>query len=107
MRIKSADQLRAEGVSIDEAAVKNNKARNPDGQWTGPIGNGPSTGSYIQAKYTAPTSQQLAQWERSYYLNTGKTAYGTNLTAEQLKDKYGAPQLAGGNSPPGTPTQPS
>lgn len=107
MRILNADQLRTEGVSFDKGAVINSKARNPDGQWSTPIGNGAAGGTRVQARYTAPTSQQLAQWERSYYLNTGQQAPGTNLTLEQLKDKYGAPQLAGGNSPPGTPTKPS
>lgn len=104
MRIKNADQLRAEGVQIDGAAVANNKARNPDGQWRSGLGNGASTGDTIQAKYTAPTAQQLAQWERSYYLNTGKPAPGTNLTLQQLQDKYGTPQT-GDNNPPGAPTK--
>lgn len=50
-----------------------------------------------------PSSEQLEQWERSYYLNTGQPAPGTKLTLEQLQAKYGSPHI-NGNSPPNAPT---
>ena len=105
-KIQTQDQLRDRGVASDEAAIKTNKARNPQTPWSKPLGNGPSTGERIEAAYGPPTPQQAAQWERSAYLNTGKVPHGVNLTLEQLKDKYGLPHI-GGNYPPGAPTAPS
>ena len=106
MRILNSDQLRDTGVKSDANAVKSNKAANPDGQWSSALGSGPSGSTKLQARYSAPTSQQFSQWERSCYLNTGIIPTGSNLTLEQLKDKYGAVQT-GSNVPPGTPTKPS
>lgn len=101
---KTADPAKqmAAGVKSDEAAIRNNKARNPDTPWPRALGNGPQTGTKIEAAYTKPTPTQFGQWERSCYLNTGKVPSGSNLTSEQLRDKYGAPHT-GGNYPPGTP----
>lgn len=106
MRVQTADQLRTAGVKSDQQSVLNNKARNPDGQWDTPIGGGPRGTTKLSATYTKPTSQQFGQWERSCYLNTGQIPTGSNLTLEQLRDKYGAVQT-GGNNPPATPTQAS
>jgi len=105
-RNMTQDQLRTKGVSADEAAVKNNKARNPQNPWTRSLGNGPSTGEKVEAAYGPPTPTQAAQWERSAYLNTGKVPHGVNLTLQQLKDKYGEPHI-GGNFPPSAPTKPA
>jgi GH24 family phage-related lysozyme (muramidase) len=105
-RNMTQDQLRDKGVASDEAAVKTNKARNPQTPWTRSLGNGPSTGERVDAAYGPPTPTQAAQWERSAYLNTGKVPHGVNLTLQQLKDKYGPPHI-GGNYPPGTPTAPA
>jgi hypothetical protein len=102
---KSADpgkQMQA-GIKADEAAIRNNKARNPDTPWARSLGNGPQTGEKKDASYTKPTAQQSGQWERSYYLNTGKVPTGSNLTVEQLRDKYGSPHT-GGNYPPSAPS---
>lgn len=57
----------------------------------------------VDSSYGKPTSDQFAQYERSYFLNTGKAAPGTTLTVEQLRAKYGAPHI-NGNSPPNAPT---
>ena len=102
-RNQTQQQLMTAGVKSDEAAVKNGKARNPRDQWTTPLGNGPKTGSKSEAAYGKPTAQQLGQWERSYYLNTGNVPYASNLTIEQLRDKYGAPHTSA-NVPPNAPT---
>jgi len=99
-------QLRDKGVASDEAAIKNNKARNPQTPWTRSLGNGPSTGERVEAAYGPPTPTQAAQWERSAYLNTGKVPTGVNLTLQQLRDKYGPPHTDG-NYPPGTPAPPT
>jgi hypothetical protein len=103
---KSADPLKQmkSGIKADEAAVKNNKARNPDTPWARSLGNGPVTGRKSEAAYTKPTAQQSAQWERSYYLNTGNVPFGSNLTVTQLRDKYGVPHI-GTNYPPGAPSK--
>lgn len=101
---KSADpakQMQA-GIKADEAAIRNNKARNPDTPWPSPLGNGPKTGTKVDTSYTKPTPTQFGQWERSYYLNTGAVPRGSNLTIAQLRDKYGSPH-AGGNYPPAPP----
>jgi GH24 family phage-related lysozyme (muramidase) len=105
-RNMTQDQLRAKGVSSDELAVKNNKARNPQTPWPRSLGNGPSTGEKVEAAYGPPSPTQAAQWERSAYLNTGKVPHGVNLTLQQLKDKYGEPHI-GSNFPPSAPTKPS
>jgi len=102
----SAAQLMASGVKSDEVAIKNSKARNPRDQWVTALGNGPKTGNKSDAMYGKPTAQQFGQWERSCYLNTGNVPYGANLTAAQLRDKYGAPHTSG-NVPPSTPTAPA
>jgi hypothetical protein len=101
---KSGDPIKQmnAGVKADEAAIRNNKARNPDTPWPGTLGNGPQTGNKSESAYTKPTPTQFGQWERSCYLNTGKVPSGSNLTLLQLRDKYGAPHI-GGNYPPGTP----
>jgi len=101
---KSGDPIKQmnAGVKADEAAIRNNKARNPDTPWPGTLGNGPQTGNKSEASYTKPTPTQFGQWERSSYLNTGKVPYGSNLTPAQLRDKYGAPHT-GGNYPPSAP----
>lgn len=102
---KTADpvkQMRA-GVKADEAAVRNNKARNPDTPWPGTLGNGPKTGEKREASYTKPSAVQAAQWERSCYLNTGTVPTGSSLTLTQLRDKYGSPHT-GDNYPPRMPT---
>jgi hypothetical protein len=102
---KSGDPVKQmnAGIKADEAAVRNNKARNPDTAWSSALGNGPRTGVKKDASYTKPTAQQAGQWERSYYLNTGNGPSNSNLTTAQLRDKYGAPHI-GSNYPPGAPT---
>ena len=55
-------------------------------------------------KFTKPTPDQINQYERSYYLNTGKPAPGTNLTAEQLRIKYGEPHIGDNAANPNAPT---
>lgn len=104
---KSGDPVKQmnAGIKADEAAIRNNKARNPDTPWPGSLGNGPQTGVKKEASYTKPTSQQSGQWERSYYLNTGNVPSGSNLTTAQLRDKYGAPHI-GSNYPPGVAAAP-
>jgi hypothetical protein len=104
-RNMTQEQLRTKGVASDEAAIKNNKARNPQTPWTRSLGNGPSTGERVDAAYGPPTPTQAGQWERSAYLNTGKVPVGVNLTLQQLRDKYGPPHTAG-NYPPGKPAPP-
>lgn len=101
---KTADpgkQMQA-GVKADEAAIRNNKARNPDTPWARSLGNGPQTGTKVDTAYTKPSPTQFGQWERSCYLNTGNVPTGSNLTLAQLRDKYGAPHT-GGNYPPNAP----
>jgi hypothetical protein len=102
---KTQQDLLSEGVKSDEAAVRNNKARNPDGKWDSEDGGGPAGGKRLQPDLTKPTAQQQAQYERSNYLNTGNVPPGSRLTKEQLQDKYGSPHT-GGNAVAGTPTQP-
>lgn len=55
------------------------------------------------ATFGKATAEQMTQWERSYFLNTGQPAPGTNLTLEQLKAKYGNPHIDG-NQPPNAPS---
>jgi hypothetical protein len=89
---KSAASRMTAGVKSDTNAVINNKARNPqNGAWRTADGNGPSTGTKVEAAYTAPTPRQFGQYERSTWLNTGKVPQGSRLTEQQLKDKYGSP----------------
>lgn len=57
----------------------------------------------VDSEYGRANPEQMVQYERSYYLNTGQPAPGTTLTVEQLRAKYGAPHT-GGNSPPNAPT---
>jgi hypothetical protein len=103
-RVMEPEQLMKEGIKRDLSRLKNNKVQLPDSAaWRGPYGNGGQTGTRVDNTYGKPTPQHLAQWERSYYLNTGAVPYGSNLTVEQLRDKYGAPHI-GGNNPPGAPT---
>jgi hypothetical protein len=100
---KEATRMRDEGMKIDGARIKNDNVPLPaTNDWKGGLGNGPQTGNKVQTAYGKPTSQHLAQWERSNYLNTGAVPYGSPLTIEQLRDKYGAPHIAG-NVPPGMP----
>jgi hypothetical protein len=104
-----AEKLMASGIRADKDAVAYNKARNPKSAWlgfktwNGKYGNGPKTGTKLDTGYGKPTAQQLGQWERSYFLNTGEVPLGCNLTLAQLRDKYGMPHLAG-NFPPATKT---
>lgn len=106
MKNQSQYQLKERGVAADFAAVKNNKAASPSESWSTELGGGPSGGKSVKAAYGKPSVRQLAQFERSYYLNTGKAAPSTTLTAEQLRDKYGEVQLARiGNSPPNSPSK--
>ncbi len=103
-RVMEPGQLMSEGIKRDLSRLKNNKVQLPDtAGWRGPYGNGGATGTRVDNTYGKPTPQHLAQWERSYYLNTGSVPYGSNLTAEQLRDKYGSPHT-GSNNPPGTPS---
>jgi len=127
-RSLSQDRLREQGVKSDLSAIKNNKAANPSQPWDSALGGGPKGTQTVAASYGAPSAQQKAQFERSYYLNTGNVAPTSNLTTAQLRDKYGVMQVASnapnntatpsvndptasttrlvkGNSPPGTPTQ--
>ena len=103
-RVMEPEQLQAEGIKRDLSRLKNNKVQLPDtAGWRTPYGNGGQTGTKVENTYGKPTPQHLAQWERSYYLNTGNVPYGSNLTVEQLRDKYGSPHT-GGNNPPGKAT---
>ena len=104
IKIKSSEELKKAGIDSDRQAVTNNRARNPAYPWRSSLGNGPSNGQRVDAAYGKPTAQQLAQWERSYYLNTGQQAPGTTLTTQQLAAKHGSPHQ-GGNVPPNQPTQ--
>jgi hypothetical protein len=104
IKIKSAEQLMKDGVNADKTAVLKGQARNPAYPWKSKLGNGPVTGQRVDASYGKPTSEQLAQWERSYYLNTGQPAPGTQLAESQLSTKYGAAHKDG-NVPPNAPTQ--
>jgi len=88
---KSPEQLMQQGMKSDQNAVLNGKARNPQTPWRGGLGNGPQTGNRVEAAYGPPTSQQFGQYERSSWLNTGQVPSGSKLTAQQLQDKYGAP----------------
>jgi hypothetical protein len=62
---KSGDPVKQmnAGIKADEAAIRNNKARNPDTPWPGSLGNGPQTGEKKEASYTKPTSQQSEHWK--------------------------------------------
>jgi hypothetical protein len=103
-RVMEPEQLQAEGIKRDLLRLKNNKVQLPDtAGWRTPYGNGGQTGTKVENTYGKPTPQHLAQWERSYYLNTGNVPYGSNLTVEQLRDKYGSPHT-GGNNPPSAPS---
>jgi hypothetical protein len=103
-RLKTAEQARNDGVAKDRDAVLKDRARVPAYPWQGKLGNGPKTGAAKETKVGKPTPEQLSQWERSYFLNTGKQAPGTNLSIDQLIIKYGSPHI-GENSPPNQPTQ--
>lgn len=103
-RVMKPEQLQAEGIKRDLSRLKNNKVQLPDSSgWRTPYGNGGQTGTKVENTYGKPTPQHLAQWERSYYLNTGSVPYASNLTLEQLRDKYGAAHTSG-NVPPNAPT---
>jgi hypothetical protein len=104
-RIMEPAQLQKEGINRDLSRLKSNKVQLPQtSDWRSPLGNGGATGTRVGNTYGKPTPQHLAQWERSYYLNTGGVPYGSNLSSTQLRDKYGAPHT-GGNMPPGAPTK--
>ena len=99
-RVMEPSQLQSEGIKRDLSRLKNNKVQLPQSnEWRGPYGNGGATGARVENTYGKPTPQHLAQWERSYYLNTGAVPYGSTLTLAQLRDKYGAPHIDG-NFPP-------
>lgn len=99
-RVMEPSKLQAEGIKRDLSRLKNNKVQLPQSnEWRSPYGNGGATGARVENTYGKPTPQHLAQWERSYYLNTGNVPYGSNLTLAQLRDKYGAPHIDG-NFPP-------
>lgn len=103
-RVMEPEQLQKEGIKRDLSRLKNNKVQLPNtAGWRGPYGNGGQTGTKVENTYGKPTPQHMAQWERSYYLNTGEIPYGSNLTVAQLRDKYGFPHIAG-NNPPSAPT---
>jgi hypothetical protein len=100
---KEASAMRDAGMKVDGARIKNNNVPIPaSDDWKGNMGNGAQTGARVQTAYGKPTSQHQGQWERSYYLNTGAVPSGSPLTVSQLRDKYGAPHIAG-NVPPGMP----
>jgi hypothetical protein len=102
-RIMEPAQLQKEGINRDLSRLKNNKVQLPQtNDWRTPLGNGGATGTKVGATYGKPTPQHLAQWERSYYLNTGAVPFGSSLTATQLRDKYGEPHTSG-NIPPNAP----
>jgi hypothetical protein len=99
-RVMEPSQLMNEGIKRDLSKLKSNKVQIPQSnEWRTPYGNGGQTGTRVECAYGKPTPQHLAQWERSYYLNTGLVPYGSNLTPAQLRDKYGAPHT-GENFPP-------
>jgi hypothetical protein len=104
VRIRTPEQLMRDGIESDRQAVANARARNPAYPWKSSLGNGPQTGQRVDAAYGRPTPTQLAQWERSYYLNTGQQAPGTTLTTQQLAAKHGSSHQ-GANNPPNQPTQ--
>lgn len=93
----------AEAVSPEEAANIRLKRRGTEAMSPEEAANLRVSRRGVDSEYGKPTSDQLAQYERSYYLNTGKAAPGTTLTVEQLRIKYGPPHT-GGNSPPNAPT---
>lgn len=102
-RVMEPAQLKAEGIKRDLSRLKNNKIQLPQtNEWRTPYGNGGATGTKVGNTYGKPTPQHLAQWERSYYLNTGEVPFGSSLTLTQLRDKYGAPH-SDGNVPPSAP----
>lgn len=100
---KSAEQILNDGIMKDQNAVLKNQALNPAYPWNGKLGNGTTPGKTKDTAYVKPTPEQLAQWERSYYLNKGRQAPGTRLTQDQLRAKYGSSHTDG-NSPPNAPT---
>jgi hypothetical protein len=104
IKLKTSEQLMKDGIAADNVAVTKAQARNPAYPWKSKLGNGPQTGQRVDASYGKPTPDQLAQWERSYFLNTGQAAPGSTLTVAQLGDKYGSAHK-GGNVPPNAPTQ--
>lgn len=103
IKIKSAEELMKKGVEADRTAVLKGQARNPAYPWKTKLGNGSQNAQRVDASYGKPTPEQLAQWERSYYLNTGKPAPGTQLSENQLSAKYGSAHKDG-NVPPNAPT---
>jgi len=100
---KTLEKTLRDGLRLDQNAVLNNRALNPAYPWNNKLGNGPGIGKTKDTAFVKPTPDQLAQWERSHYLNTGKPAPGTRLTTDQLRAKYGSSHT-GGNSPPNAPT---
>lgn len=94
---------RTQAVSPEEAANIRLQRRGTDMMSPEEAASSQYSQRGIDAEYGKPTSEQLTQYERSYYLNTGKAAPGTTLTVEQLRIKYGSPHT-GGNSPPNAPT---
>lgn len=100
---KSLEQLLNDGIKKDQNAVLNNQALNPAYPWNGKLGNGTAPGKTKDTAFVKPTPEQLAQWERSYYLNKGRQAPGTRLAPNQLRTKYGAAHIDG-NFPPNAPS---
>lgn len=103
---KSASELMNEGVTSDFKSVQKKRARQPQNdQWKTNLGNGPSTGKRLQSKYLPPNKLQRAQYERSYFLNTGKIPPGSTITqVASLQNKHGNPHT-GENNPPNAPTR--
>ena len=104
--VKEPEKLRDEGTSVDQRNFKSNKCQLPadTSAWKTPYGNGGAWAASTGNAYGPPSTVHQAQFERSQYLNTGNVPYGSRLTVQQLRDKYGAPHL-GGNFPPGANTK--
>jgi hypothetical protein len=102
---KTADDLRVAGVNSDSRSFAKKRMRQPAGNWKTGLGNGPSTGKRLQSKYLPPNALQKAQFERSYFLNTGNPPPGSSTTqVASLQTKHGNPHT-GENNPPNTPTR--
>lgn len=89
--VKSPEKLLSEGQAHVDGQMKRNQVPVPAGNWSGTYGNGSKGGSNVQATYNAPTAVHKSQYERSTFLNTGKSPAGSSVTTAQLKDKHGEP----------------
>ena len=105
VRMKTPEQLAAEGQAADLRAVRDNRAQNPQySSWRSELGNGPQTGTRVDPAFGARSSMQRDQYERSYYLNNGQAPPGSRYTADQLSSRYGAPQTGGNTALIRSPT---